>query len=89
MRLILLGFTVQQLWKFLNQVGPALIGLVVALLVLVWLVYRIRTWFGDGEDHTDGDQELLDHLSELHRRGDVSGEEFRSIKGRLTERMDR
>lgn len=64
------------------------VGLVVALVVLAWLVFRLRAWYGEDSDRTGGDHELLTHLRELHREGDVSEEEFRSIKGRLTERME-
>ena len=63
------------------------IGLVVALLILAWAAYRLLSWFGEDEDRTDGDQELLTHLRHLRSDGDVSEEEYRSIKGRLTERM--
>lgn len=60
------------------------IGLIVALLVLAWAAYRLRSWFGEDEDHADANGELLTHLRQLHAEGDVSTEEFRNIKGRLT-----
>jgi uncharacterized membrane protein len=81
-------FAANSIGDFIDQSLWAGIGLVVALLVLAWLVYRLRAWYGDDADSTDGNHELLTHLRDLRREGEVSEEEFRSIKGRLTERMD-
>lgn len=81
-------FAAKSIGDFIDQSIWAGIGLVVALLVLAWVVYRLRTWYGDDADRTDGNHELLTHLRDLRREGEVSEEEFRSIKGRLTERMD-
>lgn len=64
------------------------IGLVVALLLLAWAAYRLRSWFGEDTGHTDGSEELLTHLRQLQSAGDVSDEEYRSIKSRLSQRMD-
>lgn len=60
------------------------IGLVVALFILAWAAYRLRSWYGEDEDHADANQELLLHLKQLRADGDVSDEEFRNIKGRLS-----
>lgn len=76
------------LTDFLQDSSWGVIGLVVALGVAAWLIYRLRTWYGEDADRAEGDQELLAHLRDLKREGDVSEEEFRSIKGRLTERME-
>ena len=65
------------------------IGLVVALLVLAWVIFHLRAWFGDDTDHTDDGRELLTHLKQLRAEGEVTDEEFRSIKGRITERRER
>ncbi|MFV0442251.1 MAG: hypothetical protein ACK5Q5_01625 [Planctomycetaceae bacterium] len=60
------------------------IGLVFALFVLAWAAYRLRSWYGEDEDHADADQELLAHLKQMRSDGGVSEEEFRNIKGRLS-----
>ncbi len=65
------------------------IGLVVALVVAIWLIFRIRSWYGGDADRREGDAELILHLRGLQREGQVSEEEYRSIKGRLVERTDR
>jgi hypothetical protein len=72
-------------WDLLDQSIWSGIGLVVALLVLAWAAYRLRSWYGDDEDRTDAEAQLLMQLRRLRVEGDVSEEEFRSIKGRLTE----
>lgn len=74
-------------WDVLDRSMWWGIGLAVALLVLAWATYRLRSWFGEDEDRTDANQELLTHLRQMHAEGDVSDEEFRNIKGRLTEGM--
>ena len=63
------------------------IGLVFALLVLAWAAFRLRSWFGEDEDHADANQELLIHLKQMRSHGDVSEEEFRNIKGRLSQEL--
>jgi hypothetical protein len=65
------------------------IGLVVAVLVLAWVTYHLRAWFGEDEGHTDANQELLTHVRDLHREGEMSESEYRSIKGRLTGQKER
>jgi hypothetical protein len=78
----------KSLGDFLDQSAWAGIGLVVALLILAWVAYRLRAWYGEDEDRTAADHELLTSLRDLHREGAVSEDEYRSIKGRLTGRMD-
>jgi hypothetical protein len=41
---------------FVSQSLWAGIGLVVALLVLAWVVYRLRAWYGEDAGGTDGDR---------------------------------
>jgi hypothetical protein len=65
------------------------IGLFFALLVLAWAVSRIRAWFREDDDPVGNTQEMLSEIREMYVEGDLSEEEFRSIKGRLTERVDR
>jgi len=64
-------------------------GLVIALGVLVWLIFRIRAWFREGDDPTDDLNELLAHAREMERQGELTEEEFRSIKGRVSKGLDR
>ena len=56
----------------------------VALLAIValaaWVLLRIRARFRDHEDSAEDNHRLLMQLGEMHRRGGLSEEEFRSIK---------
>jgi uncharacterized membrane protein len=65
------------------------IGLIVAIVVLAWIVVRARAWYRDDEDHAENAQRLLSEIQEMYDEGELSQEEFRSIKGRLTKQKDR
>lgn len=84
------------LWKLLND-GPdattlelAFWSVVVlaAVVVLIWAVVRIRARFRDDDDPAAVDRSMLLGLGELHRQGDLSEAEYRSIKSQLIQRMD-
>jgi hypothetical protein len=64
------------------------IGLIAAIAFAVWLIFRIRARFRGGDDPEAVDHGMLMQISELRRRGDLSEEEYRSIKGRLVERIE-
>lgn len=54
---------------------------------MIWLILRVRIWYRGDTDAMTGDELLLVSVKELRRLGDVSEEEYRSIKGRLAARM--
>jgi len=76
------------LWKLLNASVWQVIGLLVALVVLVGLIIRIRALFREDEDSTADDHQLLSQITDLHREGDLTEDEYRSIKGRLVQKLD-
>lgn len=79
------------LWKLLDGSPDEwlkFIGAFLALGAMIWLIVRIKTWLQGGEDPAEGDQSLLMQFSELHREGELTEEEYRSIKGRLVARLD-
>lgn len=76
-----------QLWEFLNASLLQWIGLFVAIVVLAGVIVRIRTWIREDADAAADHYELLTGISDLHREGDLSEEEYRSIKGRLVSRL--
>jgi uncharacterized membrane protein len=75
------------LWKLLNRSAWELFGLVLAILVMAWLIVEIRSWLTGDDDPAEGDHELLMSVRELNREGDLSDDEYRSIKSRLVERL--
>lgn len=75
------------LWKLLNRSLWELFGLVLAILVLAWLIVQIRSWFTGDDDPAEGDHELLASIRELNREGDLTDDEYRSIKSRLVDRL--
>lgn len=77
-----------QVFRILDASAFEVIGLIVLIAVAVWLIFRIRARFLDGEDPAATDHLLLSQISELKREGGLSEEEYRSIKGRLVNRID-
>lgn len=77
-----------KLWQFLRDMLWPVSGLIILLLVaavaVVWIRHRCR----DHEDRAAMAAQMLQQLRELHREGDLSDEEFRSIKSRLVPRFD-
>ena len=57
------------------------------LAVGLWAFARFIAWMRDGEDNAAAEQMMLTQYTEMHRDGDLSEEEYRSIKGRLLERL--
>lgn len=59
----------------------------VGLIVLIWLVVRLIARVNEDSDPAEADRDMLLTLAELRREGDLTQEEFRSIKSRLIQRM--
>jgi len=81
--------TAETVRRVLSESMWTWIGLIFAILVLAWVVQRIRAWFREDDDPAGNAREMLSEIREMYVEGDLSEEEFRSIKGRLTERLDR
>ena len=64
------------------------VGLVLLVGIGVWIVTRLRSRLADDEGSATGDQRLLSQIADLKQQGDLTEEEYRSIKGRLVERID-
>lgn len=74
--------------ELLDSVSLVSIGLVAIIILAAWLIVKVRKRFRDNEDPAATDHRMLNQMKELHREGDLSVKEYRSIKGRLAERMD-
>ncbi|VAX41317.1 hypothetical protein MNBD_PLANCTO02-2427 [hydrothermal vent metagenome] len=55
----------------------------VAVIVLIWLVIRVRAWLRDDTGSTAGHIEMWKQLKDLKQQGHLSDEEFRSINSRV------
>lgn len=60
-----------------------LVWIAVGVSVLIWVTFRIRAWFREGDASAGHNTNLLFDLRELHRQGGLSDEEFRLIKSQL------
>lgn len=81
-------------WKLLDSSGEDLAELfgwcaafLAALVVLIWGIVRVRSLFRDDDDPAAVDHSMLLGLGDLHRQGDLSESEYRSIKSQLIQRM--
>jgi uncharacterized membrane protein len=64
------------------------IGLIFAIVVLAWIVVRVREMFRTDDDPAENTNQMLSEIREMYEEGKLSEEEFRSIKGRLTTPKD-
>jgi hypothetical protein len=66
-------------WQFLFAAA--------CLVVLIWSIVRFVSRVHEDVDPAESDQEMLKAISELRRQGDLTEEEYRSIKGQILARM--
>ncbi len=59
----------------------------VALIVFIWRIARLVSQVTEDSDPAETDRQMLTAISDLRRKGDLSPEEFRSIKSQLVERL--
>ncbi len=66
-------------WQFLFTAA--------CLVVLIWSIVRFVSRAHEDVDPAETDQDMLNTISELRREGDLSEDEYRSIKSQLMGRM--
>ena len=71
----------------LEHVARVLLWLAVMMLLTAGVVYLIRRMRDTGDEATESSGELLTKFRDIHAQGDLSDEEFRSIKSRLAAKM--
>ncbi len=59
----------------------------IALIIFIWLVTRLVARVTENSDPAETDRQMLTAVNDLHRKGDLSQEEFRSIKSQLVDRL--
>jgi len=78
----------EKVGRLLGDALPVTVVFLLSLALAAWLIFRIRARFRDHADSAAEERQMLSQMGELHREGGLSQEEFRSIKGRLTQRVD-
>ncbi len=58
------------------------------LVVLIWAVLRLVARVNEDVDPAEADREMLLALNDLRRQGDLTDDEFRSIKGQIVGRLN-
>lgn len=57
--------------------------LAVGIVVSIWLIFWLRSYFREDSENADGTLEMLSQFRELHQEGGLSDDEFRLIRSRL------
>ena len=70
-------------WKYFQESFAEWATLTVVVVLLFGAFFVIKSWFRKEPDGNASDHELLIRMTELHRQGDLSQDEFRSIRSRL------
>jgi uncharacterized membrane protein len=60
----------------------------VILVLMALAIAALRRWRGDAADDQPGNSELLTKFRELHARGGLSDDEYRTIKTKLATQID-
>jgi hypothetical protein len=79
----------QDAFRLMQRSSWTWVALAVVLVLLAAVVFWIRSRFREDSGPAADDDEMLRLASELRRQGDLSDEEFRSLKGRLLDRDPR
>ena len=64
-----------------------ILATVTAIGGLLVAIYLIRSWLRENDGPAASDHLLLSEYREMNRRGELSDEEFRIIKGRMAPRI--
>jgi hypothetical protein len=77
-------------WKLLQLPDISWLPLLIAaasLIVVVWAIVHVVSRVNEDVDPAEADREMLLALNDLRREGDLTEDEFRSIKGQITGRL--
>jgi hypothetical protein len=66
---------------------PLLIAAVI-LILLIWAILKFLSKMHEDVDPAEADREMLQALRDLRREGDLTEDEFRSIRGKLSNRLN-
>jgi len=60
---------------------------VLLLFLMAWLVWKLRAWWREDANDAESDHEILARYREMNLQGELSDEEYRSIKSRMAIRL--
>jgi hypothetical protein len=60
---------------------------VLLLLLMAWLVWKLRSWWREDANDAETDHQILARYREMNLRGELSDEEYRSIKSQMAMRL--
>jgi hypothetical protein len=78
-------------YKLLQLPDVSWISFLVAtssLIVVIWIIVRLVSRVNEDVDPAEADREMLQALNDLRRGGDLTDDEFRLIKGQITNRLN-
>jgi hypothetical protein len=76
--------------RYKDAMTPMTLVVVVAVIaVAAWMISRLRARFREDSGRADGKLEMLSQFRELRQQGDLTEDEFRLIKSRLTQDVAR
>lgn len=70
--------------QFLEETYLQWIGIGFAISLLIWVAMRIRAHFRDESDDATDNHLLLNQFRDLYREGDLTDEEYRKLKSRIS-----
>ncbi|GAB4152978.1 MAG: hypothetical protein Tsb009_29180 [Planctomycetaceae bacterium] len=71
------------------EVGLWWLAVIGVLLGGIWLIVLIRTRYWGREDRMASSHQMLTQFGDLHREGDLTDDEYRSIKNRLVTQIEK
>ena len=80
------GVVADELWQRVGQLVPYLAALAGLVALAVYVVARLRSVDGEDEPATS---RMLTKFSEMREQGELSEEEYRTIKTRLATQLRR
>ena len=78
-------------WKMLHLPDVSwleVLGAAACLVVVIWAILRFVSRMNEDVDPAEADKQMLQALFDLRREGQVSDDEFRSIKGQIVGRLN-
>lgn len=76
------------LWKILDASMYEVIGLIVLIALLIGVIFWLKKFLSADEDALAADHLMLSQATAMMQEGELSEEEYKSIKGKLVNRLD-